>query len=196
MKTRNILAVTIAGVLSLGALAGAYAASSSGKSGDEDAAEIAAVMTAKNSLSDAVRQAEAETKGMAFKAGMESEDGKSVYEISTVAGDAVTEISIDPASGKVLESDKEGLLSELMRDDEELASLAHVKTNLLQAIAAAEQSAGGKAIEAELDDDSKTPAYKVEVAPADGKLVVVTIDGVSGEILATGPAGDHEDDED
>ena len=67
--------------------------------------------------------------------------------------------------------------------------------SLLQAIVTAEQTAGGKATEAELDDDSRAPVYKVKVVPGDGKTLAVTVDGVSGKVVSSKPAGDHEDDD-
>lgn len=195
MNRRNILMAAVVGTVSAGALGGAYAASSGGKAGGEDAAVIAAVLSAEHSLGDAVRTAETMTKGMAFKAETEDEDGVAVYEISTVAGDAVSEFTIDPATGSVLESGKEGLFSQMLRKDGALEYFAAAKTTLGQAITAAERAAGGKAIEAELDGDAKGPVFAVEVAGADGGLVKVTVDGVSGKVLASGPASDDEKDD-
>lgn len=196
MRKRNILMTTLAGTLALGGLGGAYAASNGDKVDGEEAAEIAAVMSASNSLGDAVRLAEAETNGKAFEAGMEDKDGNAVYEIRTVAGDVVRELSIDPATGKVLESDEEGMFSKLMRDDEELAGFAAATTSLGDAITAAEQATGGKAIEAEMDDDAANSAYEVEVAAADGSVVKVTVDGASGKVLASGPLDNDNEEHD
>lgn len=193
MSTRKIILGTMASVLALGTLGGAYAASGANQSGAKDDSEIAAVLSAQTSLGDAVRIAEKSANGKAFEAAMEDEDGRNLYEIAVLSGDKVTEFAIDPATGEILEAEEEGLLADLMRDDEELAALGETKTDLLSVIATAEQAAGGKAMEAEIDDESAAPAFDVEVAQADGSVVKVTIDGVTGKVLKQGPVVDDDD---
>lgn len=193
MNTRKIILGTMASVLAIGTLGGAYAASSNGQAGAKEQSEVAAVLAAPTSLSDAVRIAEKNADGKAFEAAMEDEDGRNLYEIAILSGDNVTEFAIDPATGNILESEEEGLLADLMRDDEELAALGKTKADLLSVIATAEQAAGGKAMEAEIDDESASPAFDVEVAQVDGTVVKVTIDGVTGKVLKQGPAVDDDD---
>ncbi len=159
MNTRKVILGTMASVLAIGTLGGAYAASSNGQADAKEQSEVAAVLAAPTSLSDAVRIAEKNADGKAFEAAMEDEDGRNLYEIAILSGDNVTEFAIDPATGNIIESEKEGLLADLMRDDEELAALGKTKADLLSVIATAEQAAGGKAMEAEIDDESASPAF-------------------------------------
>lgn len=193
MNTRKIILGTMASVLAIGTLGGAYAASNDGKTNTSEQSEIAAVLGAQHSLADAVRVAEAGAGGKAFEADMEDEDGQNLYSIAVLSGGKVTEFAIDPATGKVVESDEEGLLADLMRDDEELAAVGKTKVDLASVIATAEQAAAGKAIEAEVEDESAAPSFGVEVAQADGTVVKVMIDGMTGKVLKQGPAVDDDD---
>ncbi|MBL1262747.1 PepSY domain-containing protein [Candidatus Methylomicrobium oryzae] len=54
--------------------------------------------------------------------------------------------------------------------------------SLSDAIKAAEQKTGGKVLEAELDDDSSTPQFEVEVVK-DGRIHEVLVDGKTGAVL-------------
>jgi uncharacterized membrane protein YkoI len=190
MKTRPILTAALAGLLAAGSIAAGVPAAESGQSGErDDAAEIAAMTAARTSLADAIRLAEAETGGRAFKAGMESDGEKSQYEIATMAGDTLSETTIDAASGKVIGSSREGFFAKLLRDDDDTARLDMARTGLLDAVTAAEQTAGGKAIEAGMTERATAPVYAVDVFPGTGAgLVRVKIDAVSGKVLGTGPA--------
>jgi len=69
----------------------------------------------------------------------------------------------------------------LAEDAALISMVQQVKINLTQAINVAESHAGGKAVSAELDDD--TPVYDVEVLK-DGKFFEVKVDALTGKVLS------------
>jgi uncharacterized membrane protein YkoI len=64
----------------------------------------------------------------------------------------------------------------------ELQFFSQAQISLSEAIKAAEQKTGGKALEAELDDDSNTVQFEVEVVK-DGRIHEVMVDGKTGAVL-------------
>jgi len=64
----------------------------------------------------------------------------------------------------------------------ELQLFSQAKISLIEAIKAAEQKTGGKALEAELDEEAKSVQFEVEVVK-DGKVHEVKIDGKTGQVL-------------
>nr|SPS06008.1 conserved exported protein of unknown function [Candidatus Nitrotoga fabula] len=68
------------------------------------------------------------------------------------------------------------------KEAKELQLFSLAKISLSEAIKAAEQKIGGKAIEAELDDESETVQFEVEVLK-DGKIHKVMVDGETGHVL-------------
>jgi uncharacterized membrane protein YkoI len=186
----------VAGLVSAGLMGGAAAAAPQGGAAAEggERAEIAAVLDAGRSLADAARTAEETGGGRAFEASLEDEDGALVWEISTLKGDALVEYAIDPASGEIVETEEEGFLSKLSRDDdEEAAALAAAGVGLTEAIAAAEAETGGRAMEAELEAEDQGPVWEVETASAEGGVVKVWVDAGSGAVLKTGAAEGDDD---
>ena len=77
-------------------------------------------------------------------------------------------------------------------EQNEAAALAQAKISLSQAIAAAEQHAGGKAARAELEDENGKLVYGVEVLGG-GKSTDVKVDITTGQVLsAQADTADHE----
>lgn len=77
-------------------------------------------------------------------------------------------------------------------------AINNAKVSLTQAIATAEQHAGGKAVKAELDHGKKGSRYEVEVANG-GKVFDVQIDDQTGAVLASvedKADHDHDDEQD
>ncbi len=68
------------------------------------------------------------------------------------------------------------------KEVKELKLFNLAKITLTEAIKAAEQKTGGKAMEAEVDDDSDTVQFEVEVLK-DGKIHEVIVDGLTGKVL-------------
>lgn len=64
----------------------------------------------------------------------------------------------------------------------ELQLFSRAKISLSEAIKAAELKTGGKALEAELDEESKTVQFEVEILK-DGKIHKVMVDGETGHVL-------------
>jgi len=68
------------------------------------------------------------------------------------------------------------------KDAKEIQLFNQAKITLSDAIEAAQQKTGGKAIEAEVDDEAATIQFEVEVVK-DGKVYEVKVDGISGKVL-------------
>ena len=82
---------------------------------------------------------------------------------------------------------------ESKKEAKELQLFSQAKVSLIQAIKAAEEKTGGKAIEAELDDESNTVQFEIEILK-DGKIHEVMVDGLTGKVLKV--SLDDESDED
>lgn len=183
MKTNMILAALLA-TGALAAATGVYA--DSGNGNDDEAREIDVVMTAPVSLAQAIATAEAESQGRTLEAGAEDEDGRVLYEVTTLAGGKIHEFMIDPQSGAVLDREVE----EAEEDD----LVAGNVVEIVNAMAAAEAASNGKAIEAELEMEDGQAVYEVEVA-SNGVLTTVLVDAMSGQVIAL-DAADHDEDHD
>jgi uncharacterized membrane protein YkoI len=79
------------------------------------------------------------------------------------------------------------------RSDRESAIIADAKITMAQAIAAAENQVGGKAVETGIEDENGTVAFEVEVLK-DGQRHTVLVDPQSGEVVKT-TVSDNEDNE-
>lgn len=191
MFRSRILLAAAAAAIALGAAGVAYA----GNGEHENAGELAAILAAKTSATQAIATAEQKTSGQAMKIGLEKEKGAYVYEIKTVSKDKVTQVFVDPASGQVVRTEDEGLIAKVFEreDKDEFAKLAASPTTLATAIATAEQHAGGKAIEAGFGNEDGTPSFEVEVA-RDNAVHRVLIDGANGKVLTVTAAEDGEHD--
>ena len=103
-------------------------------------------------------------------------------------------IALGAASGLAYASDN-GRSGESGGAQERAAALS-AKTSIAQAIAAAEQETGGKAIDAGLENQNGTVSYEVEIAKGD-KVEKVFVDLQTGKVLKVAAAdtehGDHED---
>jgi uncharacterized membrane protein YkoI len=76
-------------------------------------------------------------------------------------------------------------------DKSDIRLLDETKITLSEAIAAAEKTQGGRAIEASLDDDSFSPAYEVSLVVENDTILDVQVDAVSGKV--TGAREDKDD---
>ncbi len=68
------------------------------------------------------------------------------------------------------------------KEAKELRLFSQAGISLSDAIKAAEQKTGGKAMEADIDDDSATVQFDVEIVK-DGKIYEVKVDGKTGAVL-------------
>ncbi|MEQ8399270.1 MAG: PepSY domain-containing protein [Gammaproteobacteria bacterium] len=193
MFRSKILPATMAAVIVLGASGAAFAATGE----NEDSQEIAAVLGAKTSIAQAIAAAERQTGGRAVKIDFEKEKGAYLYEVKTVSKDKVAEVFVDPASGQVVRTDDEGLISKIFdrEDQDEFSKPAASSTTLAAAIATAEQHTGGKAIEASFDNEDGAMLFEVEVT-RDNAMHKVVIDSANGKVLKVATAEDGEHDKD
>ena len=83
--------------------------------------------------------------------------------------------------------------------ENDAVAVLRAQVSLVQAVIAAEQSAGGKAARAEFETDQKGPHYEVEIV-SDAKVYDVRVDAVSGKVLSSvedrTDHGDQGDDKD
>lgn len=68
------------------------------------------------------------------------------------------------------------------KDAKELQLFSQAKISLSEAIKAAEQKVGGKAMEAEIDDEASSVQFEIEVVK-EGKVHNVLVDGNTGKVL-------------
>lgn len=193
MFRTKLVPATMAAVIALGTAGAAFA--SSGEK--ENANEISAVLNAKSSISQAVAAAEKQTGGRAMKVDVEHEKGTYLYSIKTVSKDKVSDVFVDPASGKITRTDDEGLIAKVFdkEDQAEFAKLAASPVTLSTAVATAEKETGGKAIEAAFESEDGKMLFEVEVAK-DKAVQKVTIDAASGTVVkvSAAEAGEHKED--
>lgn len=190
MFRTRLVPATMAAIIVLGAASAANA--SSGEK--ENAGEISAVLSAKTSISQAIKTAEQKTGGRAMKADLEHEHGNYAYEIKTVTKDKVTNIFVDPASGKITRTDDEGLIAKIFdeEDQSEFRKLAAASVTLGTAVTTAEKNTGGRAVEANFENEDGKTRFEVEVAK-DKAMHKVVIDAASGKVIKVLPArkGEH-----
>ncbi len=163
----------------------------------KDNHEIATVRAARISAPEAIATAERQTGGRAIRIDVEKDNGAYRYEVKTVSSDQVTEVVVDPETGKVMDTDSEGLLGRLFDGDDrdDATGLAASPTTLAAAIAAAEQHIGGKTVEARFDGDRRKARFKIEVAKGNAVHKVI-VDAASGAVVrvATGDGDEHGED--
>lgn len=177
-------------VIALGTTGAAFAMEHEG----ENSQEITAALAAKTSLTQAIASAEQQTGGSALRIGLEHHDGNFTYKIKVITkDDNVSKVSVDPVSGKVLRTEAEGMISRVFdrEDRTEAAKLKDAQTTLGGAIAAAEQQAGGKAIEAGYENENGRMQFQVSVAK-DHNVTDVKVDSATGKVIKIEAAGDGE----
>ena len=120
------------------------------------------LQTAKISLSQALDTAESKGSGRAFEADFENEGGKTYYEVMVLGSDGkLTDHHIDANSGQVIKSDSHPIESYFVRLKP--TDVQNAATSLKQAVATAEQKAGGKAAEAKAEREANGVQYKITV---------------------------------
>jgi Zn-dependent metalloprotease len=99
---RKLIAGIVLVPLIFGIAAPAFA-EESGKSGESEVNETQALMNAKISIADAIRTAEAESKGKAIESGLNDEKGAASYQVEVLMPDGKrTDVFVDLQTGKVL----------------------------------------------------------------------------------------------
>jgi len=78
------------------------------------------------------------------------------------------------------------------KEAKELQLFSQAKITLSEAIKAAEHKTGGKAMEAEVDDESSTVQFEIEILK-DGKVHEVKVDGKTGKVLKVSLADESDE---
>lgn len=82
------------------------------------------------------------------------------------------------------------------RENDAIADLAAARISLIEAIWIAEAHVGGRATSAELEAEDHQVVFEVEVVGGQNEVMEVTVDAVSGRVLASEPDPQDEHDED
>ena len=145
------------------------------------ASEYRAAQAAKITLAQAIETAESKGQGRAIEADFEVENNVGQYEIKVIGTDGkLVEHHIDANSGQVIKSENhpvEGFFTRLKPAD-----LQNARTSLKQAVVAAEQKAGGKAVEAEVEREASAVRYEITVANGD-RTQTVKVDA-NGQVIS------------
>ena len=159
------------------------AASGTATAAGKDMKEWQAAPLAKTSLAQAISTAEGkEAGGRAIDADFELADGKNPahYSIKVVYPDGkLVEHGINADTGELYKSENQPIERYFTRL--KVADFNNAKTSLKDALAIAEQKAGGgKAYEAEVEREGNAVEYEISVALPDGsKEIKVGPDGVA-----------------
>lgn len=108
--------MAVVAALSVAAIGGAYAAQTT-------ANDALGINSAKTTLTQAIAAAEQRVGGKASRAEFEHEKGKAMFEVEVVKGQSVVDVTVDPATGKVIaavddKSDHNGDREKHERDDD------------------------------------------------------------------------------
>jgi uncharacterized membrane protein YkoI len=151
---------------------------------EEGTADIRAFENARVSLPDAIGAAEKHTRGKAIDAAFADYNGAPAYEVKTFQNGAVWDGMIDAITGQVIGEGETTPESDLDRDDKaELEAFQNAKQTLLQALKAAEDHSGGKAIEAGLDETDGKVVYEIGIMK-NGVLETVDVNPENGQVIA------------
>ncbi|MBN9507990.1 MAG: PepSY domain-containing protein [Alphaproteobacteria bacterium] len=180
MKRRTALPASLVAALAL-AVGPAMAATTAAM----EKAEMADFQHAKITLGEAIAAAAKESAGEVTNVAFNVMHGKSGYAVTVLADGKMQSIWVDGQSGKAMPTAKltTADVNEQSLDKIEASSLKGAKTSLSQAVAMAEQHAGGKAIEAGVGKRDKTVGYDISLL-RDGKRSSVWVDPATGKITA------------
>jgi len=129
---------------------------------------------AKVSLAEAIEKAQAEVKdGVVFHAELEGDSDKPVYSIDISVGDKSFNLHIDAIEGRTVLKEEEA--------EDHSPEVKASKATLADALKAALKKAGGQAVEIELLLRGDKAVYEVKIV-AEGKMVDVNVDGVTGKV--------------
>lgn len=120
------------------------------------------LQNAKVSLGQALDTAESKGPGRAIEADFGNEGGKPFYEVKLLGSDGkLTDHHVDAMTGQVTKSDTHPIESYFIRLKP--SEVQNAPTTLKQAVATAEQKAGGQAAEAEIERETSSVQYKITV---------------------------------
>lgn len=135
--------------------------------------------------------------GKVMEAKKEHENGKQVFEVEILKDGKMTEISIEAATGKIVESSTENFFSSLFNlgEGKQREALEGAKISLEEAITIAQKDRTGQVVEAEAKFKKNQGYYEVTII-ADKIETELKIDMANGSILnAKTDAADEDDDD-
>ncbi len=157
-----------------------------------DARENPAIANAKVALREAIQTAERQNNGRALSASIEDEDGKTYYEVRTASNGKAVEVHVDLQTGAVVSMKNRNLERIFDREDRaEVRSFLKASTSLPQAVAAAEQAAGGRATEAAYENENGRTQIEVAVLDRTGVEHAVKVNATDGKVLSVNAADDE-----
>ena len=169
----------------------AVAADTSGGTTEPTASDAAPAATPSGITAEmAIAIAAAEVGGTFVEVEWTTERGRSVFEVEQRLADGTrVEVYVDAADGSVLEIEREGRLSDLAdraRESIRGTSSASSPVAVIDAARAVEiavAAVGGTLVEVERDREDGVDVYGVELRQADGRILDVHVDAVSGAVL-------------
>lgn len=155
---------------------------------DSDVFESKRFETAKVSLLQAIEIAERESKGKAFKAELDIEHGRVVWEIKLLTSLGLLEYEIDTESGRVSKIEDERVRGRLYSfiKGVSLKDIDGAKSSVAEAIALAERQTSAKAIELEIEREYERVGrleYEITLRSA-GSRHRVRVDAESGQVVS------------
>lgn len=137
---------------------------------------------ARISMLDAIAAAERHTGGRALEAGFELRSDRPVYKVAVFHNNAVWIGLVDANSGQVQGESRTTPLDRLGQEDRaEVNGLQRAKLSLADAIKAAEQQSGDRAIEAGMEQLHDRAVYEVVVL-RNGATRKLAVDPASGQV--------------
>jgi uncharacterized membrane protein YkoI len=141
-------------------------------------ADIAAFGKRSISLIQAISVAQRQTNGRALHADFRAAQGKGVFEIEILANGAVTDVTIDGKSDKVIDTEPAGTADALPNDAK---AVARAPVTLEDAAAQGDEL-GDWAVDAGFENIAGKAAYRVDIL-TDSKLSTIAIDPQSGKAV-------------
>jgi uncharacterized membrane protein YkoI len=139
---------------------------------------------AKVALAQAIATVEKQTGGKITNATFETQGGKFGYVVTAYAGGKMTALWVDPQSGTATSIAKPSADETAIetQDKADVTTLDTAKANLSQAVALAEEKAGGKAMDAQLKQHDMKTAISIDVLTKDGKMSTLWVDPMAGKL--------------
>ncbi|HEV7369484.1 PepSY domain-containing protein [Arenibaculum sp.] len=136
-------------------------------------------------LAAAVQAAQQRQAGSVLEAELEAEGDRLVYEIAIATDGNLHQAVVDARSGEVVSVEEQTLAGTWQRwfGGDRLAALQAAPTSIADALAAAEEQAGGPATEVSLEEEDGRLFYEIEVATDTGDREVM-IDLSTGDAVA------------
>lgn len=175
------LTTTVAGLLLAGLVtASAANAATTGAPPMLDQSAMKQASSEPTTLRQAVLAVEKAAKGAVFDSAVILKNGALVYEVKVSAAGKYMLYDVNPKTGNVTSS------SELKDPDlNTLKSLADAKIKIEAAIATAEKSGKGRAIQAAFTTQDKSRTFVIEILEKNDALKTFTIDAATGNVLKT-----------